>query len=133
MRGSGAALAFTGDFPYPAYAARVRPTLIPPNAPPDMTGLRWRDHEYLIRVLSELRPVFAALPEGLREEREGFADALTEAYDAHKMVCAHFVGADQSSVLMATRTNEAAVSTLERFKRSRRGLVSGRTSPERGR
>ncbi|MCO6704260.1 hypothetical protein KQH42_27940 [Streptomyces sp. CHA1] len=126
MRGSAAALAFTGDFPYSAYSVRVRPTLIPPNAPPDMTGLRWRDHEYLIRVLTELRPVFGELPPLLEAERGQFAETLEEAYEAHKTVCSHFVGSDQSSVLMADRTNESAVTTLDRFKRSRRQLVSGR-------
>ncbi|MEW5353126.1 MULTISPECIES: hypothetical protein [unclassified Streptomyces] len=126
MRGSGAALTFTGDFPYSAYTVRVRPTLIPPSAPPDMTGLRWRDHEYLIRVLSDLRPLFGDLPAPLAADHRRLAEALDEAYQAHKSVCSHFVGSDTSSVLMADRTNESAVATLERFRRSRGQLVSGR-------
>lgn len=131
MRGSNAALTFTGDFPYSEYEKRVRPTLIPPTAPPDMSGLRWRDHEYLIRVLVRLRPIFAELDPRLEPWREEFLQALTGSYDAHKTVCAHFVGNDQSSVLMSNRTTQSAVSTLDKFKRSRSALVRTRRKPDR--
>ena len=131
MRGSNAALTFTGDFPYSEYEKRVRPTLIPPTAPPDMSGLRWRDHEYLIRVLVRLRPIFADLDPRLEPWREEFVQALSGSYDAHKTVCAHFVGNDQSSVLMSTRTTQPAVSTLDKFKRSRSALLRTGRKPDR--
>lgn len=131
MRGSDAALTFTGNFPYSEYEKRVRPTLIPPTAPPDMSGLRWRDHEYLIRVLVRLRPIFADLDPRLEPWREEFVQALSGSYDAHKTVCAHFVGNEQSSVLMSTRTTQPAVSTLDKFKRSRSALLRSGRRPGR--
>jgi hypothetical protein len=123
MWGAESALRFTGDYSYTAYEKSVRPTLMPPLAPPGMTGLRWRDHEYLVKVLSGLRPIFSQLPAALEEAREAFYQAIARAYDAHKSVCAGFVGTERTSLLMAERTEKSAVEILEHFKRVRLHLV----------
>ncbi|WP_338871403.1 hypothetical protein [Myxococcus stipitatus] len=123
MDGAEAALRFTGDYSYTAYEKSVRPTLMPPVAPPGMTGLRWRDHEYMVKVLSGLRPVFSRLPAELESAREEFYQSVARAYDAHKTVCASFVGTERTSLLMAERTEKSAVEILEHFKRVRLHLV----------
>ncbi|SHG69612.1 hypothetical protein [Streptoalloteichus hindustanus] len=126
MRGAAAALRFTGDFPFSEYQRNIRPTLMPPTAPPDMSGLRWRDHEHLIRVLGGTRTLFAQLDPRLEPQRERFLAAFAATYDAHRAVCGHFVGTEQSSVLMAARSPRSAVSTLDHFKKVRSGLVRSR-------
>ncbi|MCP2257819.1 hypothetical protein LX15_001505 [Streptoalloteichus tenebrarius] len=126
MWGAEGALRFTGDFPYSEYQRSIRPTLMPPTAPPDMSGLRWRDHEYLVRVLAGMRSLFARLDPQLEPQRARFLEAFTATYDSHRSVCAHFVGTEQTSVLMATRSSRSAVSTLEHFKRVRSGLMRAR-------
>ncbi|NTX16520.1 hypothetical protein HUA76_37685 [Myxococcus sp. CA056] len=123
MNGAEVALRFTGDYSYTAYEKSVRPTLMPPVAPPGMTGLRWRDHEYMVKVLAGLRPIFAGLPVELEEAREAFYQSVARAYDAHKTVCASFVGTERTSLLMAERTEKSAVELLEHFKRVRLHLI----------
>ena len=123
MVGSGVALRFTGDFQYSDYERIVRPTLQPPVVPEGLTGLYWRDHEYLMKFLTKMRPLFTSLDPSLREQVHFFHDALKETYGAHKMVCASFVGAERPSLLMATRTEQSAVETLNHFMRARLNLV----------
>jgi len=123
MVGSGVALRFTGDFQYSDYEREVRPILMPPIAPEGLTGLYWRDHEYLMKFLTKMRPLFTSLDPSLREELHSFHEALKKAYDAHKVVCASFVGTEQPSLLMATRTDRSAVDTLDHFMRVRLNLV----------
>jgi hypothetical protein len=123
MVASGVALRFTGDFKYSAYEREVRPTLMPPIAPEGLTGLYWRDHEYLIAFLTKARALFTSLDPSLREQLHSFHEALKETYDSHKVVCASFVGTERPSLLMATRTQKSAVETLDHFKRVRLNLV----------
>jgi hypothetical protein len=123
MVGSGVALRFTGDFQYSDYEREVRPTLMPPVAPPGLTGLYWRDHEYMMKFLAKMRPLFASLDPSLREPLHVFHEALKQTYGAHKLVCASFVGTEQPSLLMATRTEQSAVDTLDHFMRVRLNLV----------
>lgn len=120
MGGSEAALRFTGDYSYSAYEKSVRPTLMPPVAPPGMSGLRWRDHEHMVALLTEMRPVFAQLQEPvLREQRDAFHAAIAHAYDAHKLVCGSFVGHETTSLL----SKKSAVEVLDNFKKGRLLLV----------
>jgi hypothetical protein len=123
MAGSGAALRFTGDFQYSDYEREVRPTLMPPIAPQGLTGLYWRDHEYLMKLLTKMRPLFTSLEPSLREQLHSFCHALQKTYNSHKVVCASFVGTVQPSLLMATRIERSAVDTLDHFMRVRLNLV----------
>jgi hypothetical protein len=123
MAAAGVALRFTGDFHYSDYDREVRPMLMPPIAPEGLTGQHWRDHEYLIRLLTKMRPLFVSLGDALREPLRQFHDALRVAYESHKAVCATFVGTAQPSLLMAARTGRSAVGTLDHFMRVRLNLV----------
>ncbi|ATB30111.1 hypothetical protein [Melittangium boletus] len=123
MRGSESAMRFAGDYDASAYERSVRPHLMPPRAPSELTGLRWRDHEYLIKVLTGLRPLFLKLDPSLKPQHEAFYRAVAQTYDAHKCVCARFVGTESASLFMAERSDRSAMEVLEHFKRSRLQLV----------
>jgi len=123
MWGTESAMRFAGDYDASAYERAVRPTLMPPRAPSDLTGLHWRDHEYLIKVLSGLRPLFSNLEPSLKPQHEAFYRAIAQAYDAHKLVCTRFVGMESASLFMAERSSRSAMEVLEHFKRARLQLV----------
>jgi hypothetical protein len=123
MIGSGVALRFTGGFQASAYERDVRPALRPPRAPAGLTGLYWRDHEYLIALLTKGRALFTSADPSLRAQLHAFHEALKDTYDSHKLVCASFVGTERPSLLMAARTQQSAVETLDHFKRVRLNLV----------
>jgi len=123
MTGVGPALRFAGDFAYSEYEKEVRPTLMPPAAPPGLSGLYWRDHEYLMKLLGRMRPMLMGLAPPLRHHAQPLHDALASAYESHKLVCSSFVGSERSSLLMASRTQQPAVETLDHFKRVRTQLL----------
>jgi hypothetical protein len=123
MAGVGPALQFTGDFCYSDYEKEVRPTLMPPQAPPGLTGLYWRDHEYLMKLLGRMRPILMNLGTSFSPCLHHLHEALASAYDSHKVVCSSFVGSERSSLLMASRTRQPAVETLDHFMRVRLQLV----------
>ncbi len=119
MRASRSALQFAGDFSIQDYERIVRPTLTPPHAPPGMSGLRWRDHEHMVHLLSRLGPVLTALPEPLHPLRAELRRAIEATYDAHALVCSRFVGEQRPSLLMSPASAQSAVYVLQRFKRNR--------------
>lgn len=123
MRASRAALRFAGDATDTQYQAEIRPTLMPPVAPPQMSGLRWRDHEALVRVLTGAGSAWASLGAERPELLEAFRDALDAAYDAHKGVCGHFVGGESPSLLATARSQRPAVGVIGQFHRMRAGLL----------
>ncbi|MCQ0020789.1 ATP-binding cassette domain-containing protein [Actinomadura madurae] len=121
MRASRGALRFAGDSGNDEYAAEIRPTLMPPIAPPKMSGLRWRDHEALISALAGAGDAWAALgDDGLIA---GFRDALDGAYAAHRGVCEHFVGDSSPSLLATAGSRRSAVGVLSQFRDKRLGLL----------
>jgi hypothetical protein len=125
MWGAESALRFAGDFALAAYDRAVRPTLMPPIAPPGMTGLHWRDHRHMISVLARARRCFARLGPDLRPALAAFQAAMAAAYESHKYVCASFVGNQRPSLLMASRSEKTAIETLDHFKTIRLALLDG--------
>ncbi|MBT2400794.1 hypothetical protein [Streptomyces sp. ISL-100] len=119
MRASEAALRFAGDFTPEEYEDLVRPTLMPPAAPPGLSGLHWRDHEYLVKRLAEARQLLAGVDPSLVPLRARFREAYAAAYDAHRFVCARFVGEDVGSLLMTPKSKKSAVGVLTQYKRVR--------------
>ena len=116
MWGSEAALKFAGDFSNFAYDSEVRPTLSPPIAPPGMSGLYWRDHEFFIKkIIFKLKPVFSNPPHFLEEAVNSFREALACVYDAHKLVCTKFVGHTESSLI----SKKPAGVVLQNYKKNR--------------
>jgi hypothetical protein len=123
MWGTESALRFAGDFVYADYEKAVRPTLMPPIAPPGMTGLHWRDHRYMVSQLARMRGQFSHLAPALRRDLNELHRATAAAYESHKYVCASFVGNERPSLLMSSRSEKTAIETLDHFKTVRLGLL----------
>lgn len=127
MRAASVAFRFTGDFPGVDYENRVRPNMMPPTAPPKVSGLQLRDHKYMVRALAAARPVLTCPPSELASCRDSFYEALLETYESHKFVCSSFLD-DTSATLISSdldRTPEQShLSTLEYLKGLRLALVS---------
>lgn len=118
-----AALRFAGDASPDQYEAEIRPTLMPPVAPPQMSGLRWRDHEALVAALTASTDAWSWLAERRPGPLEDFRTALDATYDAHRGVCAHFVGTHSPSLLATSRSQRPAVGVIEQFHRLRAGTL----------
>ncbi|MFI9788331.1 hypothetical protein ACIHEI_33205 [Kitasatospora sp. NPDC051984] len=123
MRACRAALRFAGDATADQYQAEIRPTLMPPVAPPQMSGLRWRDHEALVADLTDSRDAWSWLAARRPETLADFRSALDDTYDAHKGVCEHFVGRQSPSLLATSRSSRPAVGVIEQFHRLRAGSL----------
>lgn len=118
MSGSGLALRFTGDFGPDEYDSVVRPTMMPPQSPPRMSGIMAMDHRYLIKTLRGMKEVFVNLDPGLNMRHLQFFSAFKEAYEAHGYVCEHFRGNERPSLLSAD-SSESAVTALDKLKHAR--------------
>jgi hypothetical protein len=119
MWASRGALRYAGDAAQQEYNAEIRPTLMPPIAPPKMSGLRWRDHEALVRALTSSTTGWAWLAERNDAPLAAFRTALGETYDAHRGVCEHFVGGQSPSLLANADSSRSAVGVLSQFRRIR--------------
>lgn len=113
MLATEAALYYAGEFSQKAYIRQVRPTLIPPIAQPNMSGVHWRDHEYMVKNnFTTLKRYFRATNELNVDSVNQFKEAIGKAYLAHKQVCGKFVGNEQSSLL----SKAPAVTVLDNYK-----------------
>ena len=118
MNGSSAALHYAGDFPSDVYDETVRPTMMPPNVLPGMSGVLARDHCHLVKLLHSHRSLFKTLEPELKQPYHDFVAAFACAYDAHKVVCAHFRGGERPSLLNGN-TGHSGVELLEELKATR--------------
>ena len=115
MDGSSASLHYAGDFPTSDYDETVRPSMMPPNVPPGMSGILAVDHRYLLKLLQSQRNLFQTIEPGLRQKYEEFVTAFGFTYDAHKLVCAHFRGDERPSLLNGNAA-ESGVELLDELK-----------------
>lgn len=116
MRGCQGALLYAGDANREQYNQQIRPTLMPPVAPPKMSGLHWRDHEVLIAGLAGSRDAWEWLAGQGSTQPAAFRAALGEAYDSHIGVCEHFVGDASPSLLAAEGSSRSAVGVIGQFR-----------------
>jgi predicted O-methyltransferase YrrM len=130
MWASRGALRYAGDAAQPEYNAEIRPTLMPPVAPPKMSGLRWRDHEALVRELADSTSGWAWLAERDGAPLTAFREALGATYDAHRGVCEHFVGDRSTSLLANSSSTRSAVGVLDQFRRIRLAALPSRPRPK---
>lgn len=122
MQASESSLRLTGEFSKEKYNSRVRPTLMPPIAEPEMSGLHWRDHQFLIKNnFKNLKNIFASIKEEFFITCVNkFEQALKNTYEAHQFVCQKFVGKGSLSL----KSTGSAVSTLEKFKLARLNMLN---------
>lgn len=125
-----AALQFAGDASPDQYQAEIRPTLMPPVAPPQMSGLRWRDHEALVVALTASSDAWSWLAERRPGALRDFRTALDATYESHKGVCGHFVGSQSPSLLATSRSHRPAVGVIEQFRRLRVGSLPAAPHPD---
>lgn len=118
MWGAAASLKFTGDFTPDEYDDIVRPTMMPPSAPPGMSGLLAVDHRCLVKTLVHLKEVFTNLDPQLRPQHRAFTQAFEATYESHKHVCAHFRGNERTS-LLSTSKGEPATEVLSQLQYAR--------------
>ncbi|WP_438388902.1 hypothetical protein [Actinopolyspora saharensis] len=123
MKASRGALQYAGDSTNDEYVTEIRPTLMPPVAPPKMSGLHWRDHEALISALAAARDCWDTLSSVAPELVEEFRSALDTTYAAHRGVCRHFVGDSSPSLLATSQSQRSAVGVLTQFRDRRLGLM----------
>lgn len=125
MFASAPLMAFTGDFSPAEYAEEVRPTMCPPNTIEGFSGLLSRDHRELVRLFSELRPIFMTLPSCLNAARQYFLSGGAALYEAHKFVCEKFGGGSQTSLRMNESSEKSSVDVLDIFKINRLRPMEG--------
>jgi hypothetical protein len=130
MRACRAALQFAGDANPDQYQSEIRPTLMPPVAPPQMSGLRWRDHEALVAALTASSDAWSWLAERRPDALRDFRTALDATYESHKGVCGHFVGSQSPSLLATSRSHRPAVGVIEQFRRLRVGTLPAVPHPD---
>nr|ADQ55481.1 catechol hydroxylase [uncultured organism] len=123
MKATEVALYYTGEFSSKSYNENVRPTLMPPISQPEMSGLNWRDHQFMVkncmRSIGKLN--FTSYPI-IQKKYNIFIISLKKAYHAHKYVCGKFVGPASGSL----RSNEySAVQEIEKFKKLRLKILKG--------
>jgi hypothetical protein len=126
MRGSAVAMRHTSDFDPADYDARVRPAMAPPRVQAGFSGLQTRDHTFLVRTFTRLRPLFAAAS-AYAEAHGAFVESVVDAYAAHECVCARFRGDVLPSLRMAAhgagRGDKSGVDVVREMMRARLMLV----------
>nr|B0CN28.1 RecName: Full=3-methyl-L-tyrosine peroxygenase [Streptomyces lavendulae]6VDP_A Chain A, 3-methyl-L-tyrosine peroxygenase [Streptomyces lavendulae]6VDQ_A Chain A, 3-methyl-L-tyrosine peroxygenase [Streptomyces lavendulae]6VDZ_A Chain A, 3-methyl-L-tyrosine peroxygenase [Streptomyces lavendulae]6VE0_A Chain A, 3-methyl-L-tyrosine peroxygenase [Streptomyces lavendulae]ABI22134.1 hypothetical protein [Streptomyces lavendulae] len=132
MRGCQGALLYAGDANREQYNEQIRPTLMPPVAPPKMSGLHWRDHEVLIKELAGSRDAWEWLSAQGSERPATFRAALAETYDSHIGVCGHFVGDQSPSLLAAQGSTRSAVGVIGQFRKIRLSALPEQPATQQG-
>jgi hypothetical protein len=129
MHSSAAAMKFTSDFDEKDYDETVRPAMSPPAVRAGFSGLQTRDHAYLVRLFTVLKPVLADGGPTLAVER--FVESVVSAYEAHEFICARFRGDVLPSLRMAANSNgrsqRAGVEVIRDMMRARLALIDYRT------
>ncbi len=132
LAASAVSLELTGDFSDSYYREVVRVGMESPFLPRGFSGLLSNDHRQLAALMKRLRPTIDRLQAQQPEKHARIVDNLSAVYASHKHVCARFVGAEQSSLLMARQSGRSAVEQIDKFKAMRLRSwtpVEGRSCP----
>ncbi len=124
---AAAALRVTADFSVRAYLDVVRPSMAPPHVPPPpFSGGHARDHQVLVSLYRDLRPLWRALDPEVYPVA-AFRDATALMFNAHLAICSRFGGKHRPSLLMegrgASTARATAVQVLNGIVRNRRLLL----------
>jgi hypothetical protein len=115
LRGSGAALEFTGDIPSDDYVDIIRPRMQPPFVPDTFSGLLSSDHRYFISFLKEIKPLLSVLEERNPSGHQQIKAAVSGVYDSHKFVCERLVG-KSPSLMMSGASSKSGAEQIAKFK-----------------
>lgn len=128
---SAVSLELTGDFSEAYYRDVVRVGMESPFLPRGFSGLLSGDHRHLVTQMKMLRPVIERLEARQPGRHARIVENLGAVYASHKHVCARFVGAEQSSLLMARPTGRSAVEQIDKFRAMRLRSWATAAEPER--
>ena len=135
MRSSAAAMKFASDFAPDDYDATVRPAMAPPQVREGFSGLQTRDHAYLVRTFSAVKPALAPLA-GRSAAHADFVESVVCAYAAHEYICARFRGDVLPSLRMAAashdRTDRTGVEVIREMMHARLALIGTRAGSDSG-
>ncbi|MER2472292.1 hypothetical protein [Photorhabdus laumondii] len=112
-------LKFATDLSKEQYLEQIRPTLMPPIAPPKMSGINWRDHVVMIRIMRQSTDTWSFIEQTHPETVQRMRSALSDIYTAHRGVCEMFVGESTTSLLARKNATVSAGQVLEGLKQSR--------------
>ncbi len=121
MLASGAAMELAGSFERDCYENDIRISMSPPQVQSsNFSGLMSWDHAALMKIWKKLSPVFANVPEELKDQHQAFVQAYLSLANSHRAVCKKF-GGDEGGSLKFDRS--CAVEILDKFSQSRLQLV----------
>jgi hypothetical protein len=112
-------LEFATDLNSQQYVSQIRPTLMPPIAPPKMSGINWRDHVVMIRSMRQSTEAWNFIEQTYPQLAERMRTILAQVYSAHRGVCEKFVGEENTSLLATENATYTAGQVLENLKKSR--------------
>lgn len=112
-------LEFSTDLNSQQYVSQIRPTLMPPIAPPKMSGINWRDHVVMIRSMRQSTEAWSFIEQTHPHLAERMRTTLAQVYSAHRGVCEKFVGEENTSLLAKENATNTAGQVLENLKKSR--------------
>lgn len=127
LDGCAVAMQFAASYRQEMYAEIIRPTVMPPVAPPAMSGLHWRDHEALVEELNLCSGMWSLLSEVAERSAAvcTVRQSLVAVYDSHIGVCARFVGSEAPSLLGRGSSPRTAVEVLGQLRARRASSFDG--------
>jgi hypothetical protein len=120
---SAAAFRFTADFFPSAYTDVVRPRMMAQHVGEGFSGLLSADHRRLVAILVRTRPLMGEIATRFAMEHKRLTVALDHVYDAHKHVCARFVGDKKPSLRCPNNSPMPGVAQLDQYHRGRAELL----------
>jgi hypothetical protein len=132
LMASAAAFRFTADFFPSAYTDVVRPRMMAQHVGEGFSGVLSADHRRLVAVLVRTRPLMGEIATRFATEHKRLTVALDQVYDAHKYVCARFVGEKKPSLRCPNSSPMAGVAQLDQYHRGRAGLLRSDSSDRYG-
>jgi hypothetical protein len=123
LMASAEAFRFTADFFPSAYTDVVRPRMMAQHVGEGFSGVLSADHRRLVAVLVRTRPLMGEIATHFATEHKRLTVALDQVYDAHKYVCARFVGEKKPSLRCPNSSPMAGVAQLDQYHRGRAGLL----------
>lgn len=119
-------LKFATDLTQKQYLEKIRPTLMPPLAPPKMSGINWRDHMVMIKLMRKSTPAWDYIERYQPDIVDRMRSVLSDVYEAHRNVCEQFVGENNTSLLARENASTGAGKVIEGLKTSRLKLLQPR-------
>lgn len=117
--GTSAALHYAADFKQESYNSIVRPSMEKHSKNFSFSGIMSADHEIMVQLTREIKPLIDGLPNSANRERIRFLRAYEASCDSHRFVCEIFGGSESPSLRMSPLSGKAATEVLDGIKQRR--------------